>query len=77
MENSEEARWYSIQADIASIRLVLFALVKTSPHQTALKTSYEEHKEILENVLIHSEFPEKAIERHMAAFSRLEQAIWG
>ena len=72
-----EAQWNSLQADIAAIKVLLFALAKTSHDSEALRVAFQEQKEILDNVLIHSELSEAAIRLQQNEVAQMETAIWG
>ena len=72
-----EAQWNSIQADIFAIKVLLFALARTSPESTTLHDSFRSQKEVLETALLHSELSEAAIQLHQQEVSQIERAIWG
>jgi len=72
-----EAQWNSIQADIAAIRTLLFALAKTCPDSAALRVAFQAQKELLNTALIHSPLSEEAIRLQQREVLRMETAIWG
>ena len=81
MSNGDEARWYSIQGDLAAIKLLVISLAKTSHDYAALRAVFLHEKEIFDTALLHSELPETALQfqqrkqRYAAIVSIVRQVL--
>lgn len=70
-------QWDSIQSDLSAIKILLFALAKTSPDTVALHAAFQAEKETLGTALLHTQLSEAAIELYHRQISEIEKVIWG
>jgi hypothetical protein len=70
-------QWNYIQGSINSIRILMFALAKTSPNPTMLREAFALEKEILETSSLNSHLSESLLDVQRKKISEMEKAIWG
>jgi hypothetical protein len=69
-------QWDSIQGSLNSIRVLMFALAKTSENPAALRAAFQSQKEILEAFLSNSKMSDISLAAHRTKLSEIEKAIW-
>ena len=68
-------QWDSIQGSLNSIRVLMFALAKTSENPAALRTAFKAQKEILEAFLSNGNMSDTSIAAHRTKLWEIEKAI--
>lgn len=74
-ENMRAPHWYAIQADLAAIRVALFALIATHPNPRAYREEFQRQREYVDTATLHSELPEQALEQQRAALDRMQKVL--
>ena len=59
-----------------SIRVLMFALAKTSEKPEALRVAFQSQKEVLEAYLRNSKMAKVTLEAHLSKLSEIEKAVW-
>ena len=70
-------QWDSIQGSLDSIRVLMFALAKSSPNPKGLREAFQSEKEMLETFSLNSNLSEAAIDSHRKKIFEIEKALWG
>jgi hypothetical protein len=70
-------QWEFINANLNSIKVLLFALAKTSPDAAALRKIFRQERESLETALLNTQSSDTSIDLQRKKMDEIEIVLWG